>query len=266
MDGSTVSSVAVPHSVDIASVMLGAAQGALFAAGVAAKQRIDLIGVALISIATGLGGGIVRDLLLNEVPAALRSNGYVSAALFAAIVASAFSRLLSRLDPLVVAFDALSLGLYLVVGLSKAVAAGLGSVPSVFVGILACTAGGVIRDILLRTEIALVTVGSFYAFAALGGALVFMVAQPHVGTSHAAWASVLVTFGVRMMSIWFGWSTPHASALNLESSMERMERLARSGVQVITRGSGFMRPRLRAENAPGRGTDRGRSGGESDGA
>ena len=231
--------VAVPHYVDLAAVVLGAAQGALFAAGVAKERSIDLVGIALISISTGVGGGVIRDLLLNEVPVALSSNEFLTAALIAALVAVAFSRQLARFDPLVVAFDALSLGLYLVVGLSKAQAAGLLAVPAVFVGILSCTAGGVIRDLLLRTEVALVTVGSFYAFAAFGGALVYMGVSEYAGTGPAAWAAVIVTFVVRMMSVWFGWSTPHASALTLDASVERAEELARSTVRVIT-GRGFM--------------------------
>lgn len=236
-----VEQVAVPHAVDVAAVVLGAAQGALFAAGVAKERRIDLIGIALISIATGVGGGIIRDLLLNQVPAALQSNEFLTAALIAALVAVAFSGLVAQLDPVVVAFDALSLGLYLVVGLSKAQAAGLQAVPAVFIGILSCTAGGVIRDVLLRTEVALVTVGSFYAFAAFGGALVYMGVSEYAGTAPAAWAAVIVTFATRMLSVWFGWSTPHASALSLNSSVERAEELARSTVRVITRsGKGFM--------------------------
>jgi len=233
--------VAIPQYVDVAAVVIGAAQGALFAAGGAKERRIDLVGIALISIATGVGGGVFRDLLLNQVPAALSSNLFLSAALVAALVAVAFARLVAQLDPLVVAFDALSLGLYLVVGLSKAQAAGLDAVPAVFVGILACTAGGVIRDMLLRTEVALVTVGSFYAFAAFGGALVYMGVSQVSDPRSAAWAAVIVTFVVRMLSVWFGWSTPHADALNLDSSVERAEELARSTVRVITGGRrGFM--------------------------
>ncbi|MEV6967066.1 TRIC cation channel family protein [Hamadaea sp. NPDC051192] len=240
-----VQAVALPHAVDIASVVLGAAQGALFASQVAKERKIDLVGIAMVAIATGLGGGIARDLLLNQVPAALQSNEYVSSALVAAIVAVGLSGALSRLDPLVVAFDALSLGLYLVVGLSKASSLGLGSVPSIFIGILSCTAGGVVRDLLLRTEVAMVTVGSFYAFAAFGGALVYMGLLQVANQGVATWMAVLVTFSVRMLSIWFGWSTPHASALRMErldASVESMERMARSGVDVILRGGkGFMR-------------------------
>jgi uncharacterized membrane protein YeiH len=247
--------VALPHFVDMAAVVLGAAQGALFAAGVAKERRIDLVGIALIAIATGLGGGIVRDLLLNKVPAALSNNEFLSAALIAALVAVAFARLAAQLDPLVVAFDALSLGLYLVVGLSKAQAAGLEAVPAVFVGILSCTAGGVIRDVLLRTEVAVVTVGSFYAFAAFGGALVYMGVSSYTGSGPAAWAAVIVTFAVRMLSVWFGWSTPHASALSLEASVERAEELARTTVRAITgNGKGSMRQE-RSKPADGAATE-----------
>jgi hypothetical protein len=121
---------------------------------------------------------------------------------------------------------------------------------AVFVGILACTCGGVIRDLLLRTEVALVTVGSFYAFAAFGGALVYMGLQQYTNANTAAWAAVAVTFAVRMLSVWFGWSTPHASALALTASVARAEQLARTTVQVITR-RGFMTPAQTAATPEG---------------
>lgn len=244
--------VALPYAVDITAVALGATQGALFASGVAPSRRIDLIGVLMIGIATGMGGGIVRDLLLNLRPVALGANSYITVAVLAAVVAAAFASLINRLEPLVVAFDALALGLYLVVGISKALSLGVDTVPAIFIGILSCTAGAVIRDLLMGTEVALVTVGSFYAFAAIGGALVYLATVQLATAGEAAWAAIIVTFATRMLSVWFGWRTPHARALSLENTS--LGKITLSGVEVITRTtrSGFMRSR-----------DTKRSGGEA---
>jgi uncharacterized membrane protein YeiH len=235
--------VTLPYAVDLAAVVLGAAQGALFAYGVATQRRIDLIGVLMIGIATGLGGGIVRDILLNLEPVALTANRFIGAAVIASLVAVAFAGLVVKLDPLVVLFDAVSLGLYLVVGISKALDNHVGVLPAIFVGILSCTAGSVIRDLLMGTEVQLVTVGSFYAFAAIGGAAVYLITVQYSTAAEAAWAAVIVTAGVRMLSIWFGWRTPHARALSLENTT--LGKMTISGVEVITRStrSGFMRSR-----------------------
>jgi uncharacterized membrane protein YeiH len=235
--------VALPYAVDITAVALGAAQGALFASGVAPSKRIDLIGVLMIGIATGMGGGIVRDLLLNLRPVALEANSYIAMAIVAAVVSAAFAGLINRLEPLVVAFDALALGLYLVVGISKALSEQVDMVPAVFIGILACTAGSVIRDLLMGTEVALVTVGSFYAFAAIGGALAYLGTVQVATPGEAAWAGIGVTFAVRMLSVWFGWRTPHAHALSLENTS--FGKITLSSVDAITRTtrSGFMRSR-----------------------
>ncbi|MBB5869158.1 putative membrane protein YeiH [Allocatelliglobosispora scoriae] len=235
--------VALPYAVDITAVALGAAQGALFASGVAPNKRIDLIGVLMIGIATGMGGGIVRDLLLNLRPVALEANSYIAMAVLVAVVSAAFANLINRLEPLVVAFDALALGLYLVVGISKALSLEVDVVPAVFIGILSCTAGSVIRDLLMGTEVALVTVGSFYAFAAIGGALAYLATVQFATPGEAAWAGIGVTFAVRMLSVWFGWSTPHARALSLEHTS--FGKITMTGVDVISRTtrSGFLRSR-----------------------
>jgi uncharacterized membrane protein YeiH len=261
----------LPFAVDMAAVMLGAAQGALFAYGVASQRRIDLIGVLMIGIATGMGGGIVRDVLLNLKPVALTANRYIAAAVLTALVTVAFAGLIIKLDPLVVLFDAVSLGLYLVVGISKALDNQVGVVAAVFVGVLSCTAGGVIRDLLMGTEVQLVTVGSFYAFAALGGAVVYLVGVQYATPGEAAWAAVVLTAGVRMLSIWFGWRTPHARALSLENTA--IGKMTLSGVEVITRTtrSGFMRSRRHAARdqmpvelpAPRQAADTKRSGGDA---
>ena len=61
----------VPVGLDVAAVALGAIQGAVFATRVADERRLDIVGIAVVGIAAGLGGGIARDVLLNQLPAAL---------------------------------------------------------------------------------------------------------------------------------------------------------------------------------------------------
>ncbi|HPU03828.1 MAG TPA: TRIC cation channel family protein, partial [Rhodoglobus sp.] len=122
----------IPLWADLLAVGIGAAQGALFAAQFR-DRRLDLLGVAIIGIATGFGGGILRDVLLSEVPAALSSNWYLIVATGAALLGMLLERLISRMGPLVNALDALTIGLFGAIGTTKALAMGLPVVPAIFV-------------------------------------------------------------------------------------------------------------------------------------
>jgi uncharacterized membrane protein YeiH len=75
----------IPAWADLLAVGIGALQGALFAAQFR-DRRLDLLGVAIIGIATGFGGGLLRDILLGELPAALQSNWYFPVATGAALL------------------------------------------------------------------------------------------------------------------------------------------------------------------------------------
>ncbi len=66
----------IPLWADLLAVGIGGLQGATFAAQFR-DRRLDLLGVAIIGIASGLGGGLIRDVLLNQVPAALQQNWYI---------------------------------------------------------------------------------------------------------------------------------------------------------------------------------------------
>lgn len=212
----------IPLWADLLAVGIGAAQGALFAAQFR-DRRLDLLGVAIIGIATGFGGGILRDLLLAQVPAALGSNWYLIVATAAALVGMLLERLIARMGPLVNVLDALTIGLFGAIGTTKALAAGLPEVPSVFVGVLSAVGGSILRDVLLTMPIALMHVGSLYAIAAVAGstALVVLLALG-VPVLLAATLGVVITAGVRILAVVFEWSLPEQRAI------ERLPRIRRA--------------------------------------
>ena len=86
----------IPLWIDLLAVGIGSMQGAAFAAQFR-DRRLDLLGVAVIGIAVGFGGGLIRDILLNQVPLALQSNWYLPVATGAALVGMLLQRLVTRL-------------------------------------------------------------------------------------------------------------------------------------------------------------------------
>ncbi|WP_449277352.1 trimeric intracellular cation channel family protein [Leucobacter sp. GX24907] len=202
----------IPLSVDLVAVGVGSLQGAMFAAGF---KRIDLLGVALIGIVCGFGGGILRDILLGLRPGPFSDNLYLVVAVGAAILGMLLARALQRVDPLVTALDALSLGIFAAIGTTKALALGMPIAPALFIGIIAAVGGGALRDLLLNLPIAVMHVGSFYAVAALVGVSVLtglLLFDVQVGI--AGLVCVIVTAAMRLLSVKFGWSLPEQRALS----------------------------------------------------
>lgn len=216
----------IPLWADLLAVGIGAMQGALFAAQFR-DRRLDLLGVAIIGIATGFGGGILRDVLLSEIPAAFSSNWYVIVATAAALIGMLLERLISRLGVLVNVLDALTIGLFAAIGTTKALAAGLPEVPAVFLGALSAVGGSILRDLLLNRPIALMHVGSLYAIAAVVGStsLVLLLAAG-VPVFIAALICVAITFGVRVLAVVFNWSLPEQKAI---TTVPRIRRKPRQG-------------------------------------
>jgi len=211
----------IPLWADLLAIGIGSVQGALFAAQFR-DRRLDLLGVAIIGIATGFGGGILRDVLLSQVPAALTSNWYLIVATGAALVGMLLERLISRLGPLVTVLDALTIGLFGAIGTTKALSAGLPEVPAVFVGVLSAVGGSILRDLLLNRPIALMHVGSLYAVAAVVGCTSLTIMLDFgVEVFLAASICVALTFGVRVLAVAFNWSLPEQRAI------ERLPRIRR---------------------------------------
>jgi uncharacterized membrane protein YeiH len=166
----SVEAVRVPLGIDLAAVFVSAVFGAL----IALRRGSDLTGVVGLALLGGLGGGVVRDVLLNQVPVALTDPAYVPTALVAAAIVSVAGGAVQRSVPLLSLADAFSLGLYGVVGASKATQSGLGSGSAILVGVIAAVAGGVFCDIATGRPVGIFQPGPLHATAALVGVALFV--------------------------------------------------------------------------------------------
>jgi uncharacterized membrane protein YeiH len=213
---------AIPLWAELAAVGLGALQGALFA-GAFPDRRIDVLGVILIGIAVALGGSLLRDVLLGEPPVVIRGEWYLLVAAAAALLGLSLQRLFARLDVLILALDAVTIGLFGAIGTSKALALGVPAAPAVFVGAAAAVGGSVLRDVMLDLPVALLHVGSLYAIAAAGGATLLVVLVA-IGSSvlEAAVAGVVLTTVIRLLAVRFGWRFPEQQALVVRRRRSRL--------------------------------------------
>ena len=204
----------IPLWADLTAVGLGGVQGALFASGFRGERRLDLLGVAIIGVVVGIGGGLIRDLLLNVPPTSLQSNWYLLTATVAALIGMLLANLFRRLNAFIVGLDAFVIGLFGAFGTSKALALGIPPVPAVFVGACSAVGGGILRDMIMGLPVAIMHVGSLYAVAAAAGC--FTLASLHtVGLALpvAATVGVVVTTILRLLAVIFDISLPEQRAL-----------------------------------------------------
>lgn len=212
MNGTTFT---IPLWAEFAAVAIAGIQGAAYASGFR-ERRIDLFGVAFIGVATGLGGGFLRDVSLSTRLAALSNNWYIPVAIAAALVGMLLARVFTSIDPFITVLDALTLGLFGAIGTTKALAVGLPEIPAAFVGLIAAVGGGLLRDILLNMPIAVMHVGSLYAVAAGVGTLTqVLLHDAGFSVFWSAVVSTVITFAVRLAAVAFGWSLPEQRTLQL---------------------------------------------------
>lgn len=199
--------VQTPLWLDLLTVAMAGVTGALMGVSL----RFDIVGVTALAFLTGLGGGIIRDLLLGQVPVAIRGNDYVITAVAAAAVGFFFARWVRHFGWVLTWFDAASLGLFGVIGTSKALANGISVAPAILVGIVTAVGGGALRDVFTGQPPEIFKPGQLRALAVLGGVLVYVGLDRldvRLGISTAV--AMLVTFALRMGALQLGWTTPTA--------------------------------------------------------
>ena len=145
---------------------------ALTGALVAVRKRLDLFGTLVLAVATGLGGGLVRDVLIADVPPpGLIDWRFLLTASVAGVATFLWHPVVARWENIILTLDAAGLALFCVTGAVKASEAGLSVVPAALLGMITAVGGGMVRDVLAnRVPVVLEAGTGWYAVPALVGA------------------------------------------------------------------------------------------------
>lgn len=176
---------------------------------VAVRKRIDLFGCLVLAGVTGLGGGFIRDVLIDATPpAALQDWRYLLVPAVAGVVTFWWHPTVGRMERTVNVFDAFGLSLFCVTGALKAVEHGLGPVPAALMGMVTGIGGGMIRDVLAGRE-PVVFRGSLYATPAFLGALIAVLVDRWVGwEAGGALLGAGTCLVFRLAALERGWRAP----------------------------------------------------------
>lgn len=192
--------------VDLAATFVFAIEGA--ESGAAAG--FDLFGVLAVGFAAALGGGIVRDVLIGEVPpAALRLLSYPIAAFGGGLLVVAVRGVVDEVpDGVTDVLDALGLSLFAVAGATKALDRQIRAAIAPLLGTLTAVGGGVMRDVLLG-DVPVVLRVDVYASAALAGAVTTVVATGvGVARPRAMALGGATCLAIRLAALQFDWDLP----------------------------------------------------------
>lgn len=205
----TAVAVRVPAAWELLAVFAGGLSGGL----AAVRRRLDLVGIITLAIVSGMGGGIIRDLLLQRYGiAAFHDNRYLLVSLVAATTVFFFSGAVHRLKKPMSYVDAVSLGLFVVVGADKALRADMSILPAIMLGVITATGGSVLRDLLSGEIPAILQPGALYSTAAMAGSTFFVLATMWLGVvkDFAALAAIVLAVALRFLALWRGWQSPVA--------------------------------------------------------
>ena len=196
--------------LDLIGVAVFAVSGVL----AAAHSGLDLLGGFALAALTAIGGGTLRDVLLNRHPIFwIRDARYLLVILVAAALTMAYIAVLPPPGHGLLIADALGLALFAISGAQIAEAAGLSSLIVVLMSAMTGTAGGMLRDVM-SAHVPLIFQQDLYATAAIAGIVVYLILQKiGVPRNAAVSAGVVVILGMRLLAVVWGVHLPRLQAL-----------------------------------------------------
>jgi len=193
-------------ALDLTGTFAFALNGALTALRLA---RLDLVGVVTLGMIPALGGGILRDILIDSLPPATFSDWrYLAVAAGGGLVAFVAGRHLERLNTPITVLDAAGLSLFAVTGASKALESGLGPAQAVILGAITGVGGGTLRDVLIRQIPSVLSSGLYAIPALVGAAALVVVTKLGVYGLGTAVGAAALCFVIRMVGVRFDLNAP----------------------------------------------------------
>ena len=190
--------------IDILGTIAFAISGVL----TALNKRLDPFGILIIAFVTAVGGGTLRDILIDANVAWMRNLTYVYVIFGATVFAVIFRKRLNHIRRSLFLFDTIGIALYTIVGVEKGIAAGFHPIICVALGTMTACFGGVIRDILCN-EIPIIFRKEIYATACiLGASAYFLLHFTPLKEDFIVIISGSIVIIVRLLAVYFRLSLP----------------------------------------------------------
>ena len=174
----------------------------------ASAKQFDWFGAYVVGVVTAVGGGTIRDILLNAVPFWMEQAPYLIVSALALLFVIAFRKYVIRLNNTFFIFDAIGLGLFVVVGIAKTLDFGFPMWGAIVMGTITGSFGGMMRDILINEE-HLIFRKDIYALACVFGGLIYYICmQTSMSAAMIQFVSALSVFLARIIAVKYHISVP----------------------------------------------------------
>ncbi len=204
----------LPDSIDIGLILdlTGVFFFAMSGCLLAVRKGFDLVGSLVLGSLVGLGGGVIRDIILNQGPPAAFSNPvYLLPPLIATLLVYFMSSHVERLGSWLMLFDAGGLALFCIAGTVKALEYGMNPVSAALLGVTSAVGGGLLRDIAANEIPQLFDSRDIYAFPAfVGAALAAVVWTNDIYNLWTGMSIAVVVLSFRVLAWKFSWHAPLA--------------------------------------------------------
>ncbi len=190
--------------IDILGTIAFAISGVL----TALNKKLDPFGILIIAFVTAVGGGTLRDILIDAPVAWMRNLTYVYVIFTSTVLAVIFRKRLNHIRRSLFLFDTIGIALYTIVGVEKGIAAGFHPIICISLGTMTACFGGVIRDILCN-EIPIIFRKEIYATACiLGASAYFLLHFTPLKEDFIVIISGSIVIIVRLLAVYFKLSLP----------------------------------------------------------
>ncbi len=190
--------------IDIIGTIAFAISGVLMAL----NKRLDPFGILIIAFVAAIGGGTLRDILINAPVAWMRDLTYVYVIFGTTFLTVVFRKRLNYIRRSLLLFDTIGIALYTIVGIEKGVAAGFSPLICIALGTITACFGGVIRDILCN-EIPIIFRKEIYATACIiGGSVYFILLETPLSLNFIFVISGAIVMIIRLLAVYFDLSLP----------------------------------------------------------
>lgn len=188
--------------------ILGTIAFAISGIRLAAAKKFDWFGAYIVGLVTAIGGGTLRDILLDTTPFWMENGWYLAVTGISLAYVILFRKQLVRLNSTFFFFDTIGLALFVVIGIQKTIAFGYPMWIAVVMGTITGAFGGVVRDILIN-EVPLIFRKDVYGTACIAGGLIYWImilagASPAAQQLTCAAAVILI----RLLAVKYNWSIP----------------------------------------------------------
>ena len=198
------------YYLDLIGTFIFAVSGALSAA----NKRFDIFGALFVGFITAVGGGTIRDLLLDMPVFWIYDLNYLIAIVLAVIITFMFSMKILRLGHLLLLFDAVGIGVFTLIGIQKSVELDILPVICVLLGVTTAVMGGIFRDVFCN-EIPLILQREIYATACLSGGIIYFTLEYWGVPMNLVYIiTILTIIGIRLAAIWMKLSLPKINVGN----------------------------------------------------